>query len=127
MHLMQKVFMYAGFRDAGFRLCERRNCKKYACGAHSFSIFFPDGSLTAIWCSAHRRPNVTDKYLPFRKMSCCKCGSDSNIVGCMFEGCDHYWCRNHSIKIDGSEDTEGIQALIPQDSAYALCCGNSDE
>eukprot|EP00971_Amphidinium_carterae_P181495 3600660-Amphidinium_carterae.1 len=65
----------------GFQLCEHRSCNEYACGAHSFSIFLPDGSLTAIWCSRHRRPDVTNKYLPFRRMSCCKCGSDSNIVG----------------------------------------------
>eukprot|EP00971_Amphidinium_carterae_P067913 1344253-Amphidinium_carterae.1 len=40
-------------------------------------------------------------------MSCCKCGSDSNIVGCMFEGCDHYWCRDHCMRLDGNGDTEG--------------------
>eukprot|EP00971_Amphidinium_carterae_P234938 4662105-Amphidinium_carterae.1 len=79
----------------GHQMCERKTCTNRACGAHSFSIFLPDGSLTAIWCSRHRRPDVTNKYLPFRRMSCCKCGSDSNIVGCMFEGCDHYWCRDH--------------------------------
>eukprot|EP00971_Amphidinium_carterae_P218424 4335426-Amphidinium_carterae.1 len=42
-------------------------------------------------------------------MSCCKCGSDSNIVGCM-----SFWCACH-------------KTTIPQDSAYALCCGNPDE
>eukprot|EP00971_Amphidinium_carterae_P028976 569750-Amphidinium_carterae.1 len=119
----------------GFQLCERRNCNEYACGAHSFSIFLPDGSLTAIGCSKHRRPDVSNKYLPFRRMSCCKCGSDSNIVGCMFEGCDHYWCRNHCMRIDGNGDLEGIQAFwcachkttIPRNSDYALVCGSPEE
>eukprot|EP00971_Amphidinium_carterae_P045034 885881-Amphidinium_carterae.1 len=45
---------------AGLKMCEHRTCNNYACGAHSFSIFLPDGSLTAIWCSRHRRPDVTN-------------------------------------------------------------------
>eukprot|EP00971_Amphidinium_carterae_P335233 6470953-Amphidinium_carterae.1 len=68
-------------------------------------------------------------------MSCCKCGSDSNVVGCMFEGCDHYWCRFHCLEIDGDGVTEGIQAFwcachkttIPQDSRYSLRCGEPGE
>eukprot|EP00971_Amphidinium_carterae_P298494 5930702-Amphidinium_carterae.1 len=63
----------------GFQRCERRNCRRYACGAHSFSIFLPDGSMTAIWCSAHRKPMISNRYMPYRKKSCCKCGSDSNV------------------------------------------------
>eukprot|EP00971_Amphidinium_carterae_P012554 247144-Amphidinium_carterae.1 len=39
---------FPGCSHAGFRSCERKGCKKHACGAHSFSIFLPDGSLTAI-------------------------------------------------------------------------------
>eukprot|EP00971_Amphidinium_carterae_P321124 6383186-Amphidinium_carterae.1 len=120
---------------SGFHQCERRNCRRYACGAHSFSIFLPDGSMTAIWCSAHRRPMISNRYLPFRKKSCCKCGSDSNVIGCMFEGCDHHWCRFHCMKIDGEGVTEGMQAFwcschkttIPQDCAYSLRCGEPEE
>eukprot|EP00971_Amphidinium_carterae_P005313 106032-Amphidinium_carterae.1 len=68
-------------------------------------------------------------------MSCCKCGSDSNVIGCMFEGCDHYWCRFHCLKIDGEGVTEEIQAFwcachkttIPQDCGYSLRCGEPGE
>eukprot|EP00971_Amphidinium_carterae_P027355 538881-Amphidinium_carterae.1 len=68
-------------------------------------------------------------------MSCCKCGSDSNITGCMFEGCDHYWCRFHCLKIDAEGVTEGVQAFwcachkttTPQDCRYPLRCGEPGE
>eukprot|EP00971_Amphidinium_carterae_P329536 6462054-Amphidinium_carterae.1 len=126
---------FHGCSHAGFQRCERRKCGRLACGAHSFSVFLPDGSLAAIWCSAHRRPTISNKYMPFRKKVCCRCGSDSNVIGCMFEGCDHYWRRFHCLKIDGEEVTEGIQAFwcachkttIPQDCAYSLRCGEPEE
>eukprot|EP00971_Amphidinium_carterae_P192874 3827382-Amphidinium_carterae.1 len=43
---------FPGCSLQGFRQCKRRNCGRYACAAHSFSVFLPDGSLAAIWCSA---------------------------------------------------------------------------
>eukprot|EP00971_Amphidinium_carterae_P212538 4217881-Amphidinium_carterae.1 len=51
---------FPGCSLGGFQQCERRHCGRYACGAHSLSIFLPNGSLTAIWCSAHRRPAVSN-------------------------------------------------------------------
>eukprot|EP00971_Amphidinium_carterae_P275774 5472163-Amphidinium_carterae.1 len=54
------ICWYPRCLSAGFRICERKTCANYACGVHSFSIFLPDGSLTAIWCFRHRRPDVTN-------------------------------------------------------------------
>eukprot|EP00971_Amphidinium_carterae_P039919 783569-Amphidinium_carterae.1 len=73
--------------------------------------------------------------MAFRKKICCKCGSDSNVIGCMFEGCDHYWCRDHCLKVDGEGVLEGIKGFwcgchkttLPQDCAYVLRCGDPDE
>eukprot|EP00971_Amphidinium_carterae_P090926 1799672-Amphidinium_carterae.1 len=51
-------------------------------------------------------------------MSCWKCGSDSNVVGCVFEGCDHYWCRFHSLKIRWRRchrRNTGLLVRMPQD------------
>eukprot|EP00971_Amphidinium_carterae_P124004 2455855-Amphidinium_carterae.3 len=89
---------YTGCAVLGDLLCEHRGCRRHAFPAHRFSIFLPDGALAAKWCSAHRRPAVSNKYMGMRKKVCCKCGSDSGIIGCMFEGCDHYWCSCHGLK-----------------------------
>eukprot|EP00971_Amphidinium_carterae_P044672 878809-Amphidinium_carterae.2 len=74
---------YAGCAVLGEVLCEHRGCNRHACAAHSFSIFLPDGALAAKWCSAHRRPAVSNKYMSMRKKVCCKCGSDSGIIARM--------------------------------------------
>eukprot|EP00971_Amphidinium_carterae_P350684 6491684-Amphidinium_carterae.3 len=57
--------------------------------------------LAAKWCSFHPQPSVSIRCPTVNKPACCKCGKDHQIVGCMFEGCDHYSCENHSLRVDG--------------------------
>eukprot|EP00971_Amphidinium_carterae_P154895 3071468-Amphidinium_carterae.2 len=66
---------HAGCAISGDLLSEHRGCRRHACSAHSFSIFLPDGALAAKWCSAHRRPAMSNKYMGMWKKVCCQCGS----------------------------------------------------
>eukprot|EP00971_Amphidinium_carterae_P182710 3625667-Amphidinium_carterae.8 len=46
--------------------------------------------------------------LATRRNVCCQCGKDNAVVGCMFEGCDHYRCSEHALKIDGEGSMDKI-------------------
>eukprot|EP00971_Amphidinium_carterae_P180988 3590634-Amphidinium_carterae.1 len=58
--------------------------------------------------SFHYPPDISRKYRTISKYGYCRCRKDHDIVGCMLEGCDHYWCRIHALKVDGGGALDGI-------------------